>query len=135
MTPKKITVLGSFRRHYNEISEDIKTFNDLGIEVLSPKISKIINPGEEFAILKSDKGSPKELEDRHLSQILLSDCVYVCNPEGYIGITVAFEIGYALSQQIPILFKVKPQDFTMSLYCDGTYTPQDVASFSKVLKR
>lgn len=50
---KKLSVVisGSFRRYFDGISETVKAFEALGIDVLSPKASKLINPGEEFAVL------------------------------------------------------------------------------------
>jgi ubiquitin C-terminal hydrolase len=58
-----IVISGSFRRYFDGISETVRVFEALGIDVLSPKASKVVNPGEEFAVLVTDDtDDPKTLE-------------------------------------------------------------------------
>lgn len=105
-------IIGSFRKYYDDIVDAIGLFNKAKIEILSPKISKIINPTEEFVILESD--------DRNLSnediQLLVfhrafrSDFIYVWDPDGYIGKTTCYEIGRMIDKDIPIYYLERPLD-------------------------
>jgi hypothetical protein len=112
-----VTISGSFRKHFKQICRCVEYFENKDIRVLSPQIAEIINPNEEFAILSSDiSDDPKTLQDNHFSAIDNSDMLYVCNPDGYIGLSAALEIGFALSKNKNIVFMHEPSDFTIKLY-------------------
>ncbi len=104
------TVSGSFNRHLTQIREQIRKFQKQGIKVLSPSLSKRSKERAGFVFLDNDRGTPWEIEAKHLDAISRSDFLYVVDPEGYIGSSVAFEMGYALSQQIPIFCLAPPSD-------------------------
>jgi hypothetical protein len=97
------TISGSFRKFYGGIIETKEEFEKNGIEVISPKKSKITSSKKGFVILESDSIlMPGEIEDLHLDAIEDSDFVYIYNPEGYVGYSTRFEIGYALALRKPI---------------------------------
>ena len=100
----KSLIIGSFRKHYDQMLDIIDHFNKAEIEVLSPNKAKIINPEDEFVILDSDPEhlSDKEIQDVVLSKIHKVDFVYLYNPEGYIGLSASFEIGYCHAHGIKI---------------------------------
>ncbi|GAG72632.1 unnamed protein product, partial [marine sediment metagenome] len=50
-----IVISGSFRKQYDYIREMIQRFEGLGIRVLAPKHSEIVNPGDEFILLEADE--------------------------------------------------------------------------------
>lgn len=101
----KVVISGSFRKHYREIVNTISSFETEGFEVLSPRASKILNPGADFVILESDAGrNPDQIERSHLDAIYEADALYVVNPGGYIGNAGALEIGWALGFCKPIFF-------------------------------
>lgn len=110
------TVSGSFNKHLDQIQKKILEFQQGGIEILSPKISRSISCEDNFVRLETDKGTPGEIESKHLESISQSDFLYVVNPRGYIGKSVAFEIGYALSKNIPIYGLKKPEDVVLSYF-------------------
>jgi len=112
---KTVTIFGSFRKHYKKIIEIIDTFEANGITVLSPKKSEIINPDSEFVVFKSDvTNDPLELENIHLNTIEKADIIYVCDVDGYIGFSTAFEIGYALRMGHTIYFLEEPKEIILS---------------------
>jgi DNA-binding CsgD family transcriptional regulator/NTP pyrophosphatase (non-canonical NTP hydrolase) len=80
----------------------VTALTKLGITVLSPKSLTPVLEVNGFVILEKDKGSPGQIEWKHLLAIGRSDFLYVVNPSGFIGHSVALEIGYALSKRIPI---------------------------------
>jgi len=99
----KCTVCGSFR-FYVAIREAVEVFEEAGVEVLSPKKSRVTNPGERFLRLESDDAgaNPSDLELDHLDAIGESDFVYLVAPGGYVGSAVSFEVGWASNGKIPI---------------------------------
>lgn len=108
------TVSGSFNGSWSEIQETIRAMIAVGITVLSPRRVEVIGNHGDFVILEGDKGSPKQIERRHLQAIGKSDFLYIVDPDGYIGASVTLEIGYALSKGIPIYAQVQPREFIFS---------------------
>ena len=111
-------ISGSFRKYYQEIKGVIDQFENLGINVLSPKKSMIINPDDEFALLESDETDDIfNIENKHLSAIKKADFLYIVNPNGYIGLTVAFEMGWAYANNCSIYCMHKPNDILLKEFC------------------
>jgi len=122
-----VVISGSFRRSFDGISKTVKMFEDMGIDVLSPKASKVTNPGEEFAILETDDtNDPKTLEQRHLDAITASDALYLYNPDGYIGDSSKMELGWAIALGKPIFCKEPVEDSTLRLFSGTVATPEEV---------
>ncbi len=104
-----------------------KVFESLGVDVLSPKISTIINPGEEFAILETDDtDDPKVLEQRHLDAIAAADALYLYDPDGYVGASSAMELGWAMALGKPVFCKEPVADGTLAFFCGTVATPEQV---------
>lgn len=126
---KKLSVVisGSFLRSFQGISETVRTFESLGVEVLSPKASRVINPGEEFAVLETDDTSdPQKLEQRHLDAITAADALYLYDPEGYIGDSSKMELGWAVALGKPVFCKDLVADSTLKFFCGSIATPEQV---------
>ncbi len=124
----KCVVSGSFKKFYDGIIKTIEEFERCGAKVLSPKVSRIINAGEEFALLESDTTKNiKVLEKKHLDAIRESDFLYVYNPEGYIGTSATMEIGWALSLDKPVFSLQKPSDLVLAEFVK-VKSPKDVAN-------
>jgi len=131
---KKCVVLGSFRRYYRDIAAIVDLFQKAGLEVLSPVASTVINPGAEFVLLQSDLDRWSDIdfkciEDRVLQMIPQSDFVYVCDPEGYIGLTTSFEIGYARAKGIPVFSMCLVSDQTIRQYVDQVLSVQELIDY------
>lgn len=110
----RCVVAGSFQKAKNEIDKAIDEFTDLGVKVLAPEKgwlyispTKIYRPRDfYFRPLPSEKHlSIKQIEDGFLKAISNSDFMYVINPDGYVGSTVSFEIGFAIWNGILIYTK------------------------------
>lgn len=126
---KKLSVVisGSFRRFFEGISETVRVFESLDVEVLSPKASKVINPGEEFAVLETDDTSdPQTLEQRHLDAITAADALYLYDPDGYIGDSSKMELGWAIALGRPVFCKELVADSTLKFFCGTVATPEQV---------
>ena len=97
-------IIGSFRKHFQEIIELKKELEKLQIKVLSPKECTIINPDDEFVIFRSDTTSDQKiLQDAVFSKIRYSTFVILANFNDYIGRAATLEMGYAIANGISIL--------------------------------
>lgn len=115
-TKLSVTVSGSFNKDFGKIQKKVRQFQDEGIEVLAPPISKIVGNKDGFVTLESDKGVPHQIESEYLEAISRSDFLYVVNTNGYIGRSVSLEIGYAISKGIPVYSMEKPEDIVFSFF-------------------
>lgn len=109
-------VSGSFKRFLPQIQEAVNELSSLGINVISPKINRPVSQIGGFVMLEEDKGTPGDIEGKHLEAIAKSDFLYIVNPEGYIGESVALEIGYALSRGVPVYSSEHPRDEVFSSF-------------------
>ncbi len=113
----KVTIIGSFRKYYEEICKLINQFEKSGIQVMSPKKSFIIDDVDGFVILNSDEKNqqPFIIQEHVFENIKKSDVVYVWNPEGYLGNSTCYEIGKIMGMRKPILFKENPKDLPIKI--------------------
>jgi hypothetical protein len=112
-----VSIIGSFRRHYEAVALTVKEFVSLGLVVRSPAISRIINPGARFVRFEIDSvQSPDQLiQAAALHKILGSDLVYVVAPGGYIGRTTCYELGRVHERRIPTYFSELPEDLPIEV--------------------
>lgn len=124
-------IVGSFRKHYEPITEVIRSFHANGIEVLSPKEAKILNPDDEFVIFNYDPShlSEKELEDLVLDKMHRSHFVYLVNPGGYVGLSAAFEIGYCAAHGIDV-YAMEPSNELCMKYIKAIKSPEEMISLA-----
>jgi ADP-ribose pyrophosphatase YjhB (NUDIX family) len=121
-------IIGSFRKHYAQISEIIELFNKNNIQILSPQIAQVVNPSDEFVLFDYD---PEHLNARELEDIVLKKChkadfVYLVNPQGYVGLSASFEIGYCYAHNLPI-FAMEFSDELCMKYIKYILSPNKVA--------
>lgn len=106
-----VVILGSFGKHYDLIVETAQIFTNNGFDVLAPKTSGIENNDNSYLILVGDTSdNPRELELDYLNKCLEADFVYVCDKDGYIGTTVAFELGVLTNNGQEVYFMEKTKD-------------------------
>ena len=103
MAPQTL-IIGSYRRHFEHIAALKASLESNGVTVRAPASDRIVNPGEDFALLESDATStPRDVQDRIFSLIRASDFVVVANIDGYLGRATTLEIGYAIASGIDVL--------------------------------
>ncbi len=113
---RKVTISGSFRKHLDYILSYRDKLENAGAEVLSPRFSKVENPGEEFVTFEGEEGkSPLELERFHLNAIEAADVLLVCDPNGYVGDSAMLEIGYANAVGKRVVFTEVPEEFMLNV--------------------
>jgi hypothetical protein len=118
--PVTASVIGSFRRHYQEVVLAVEAFRRSGILVYSPAVSFIVNPADDFVRFESDPpfSENADIQFRALKHILASDFVFVVAPNGYIGRTTCYELGIVHMAGIPLFFSTPPKDLPI-------YVPKD----------
>lgn len=90
-------------RFAEHVQEMIRKIQKKGYNLAYPQL--------EFAENSSlDEQTKKQLVLNFFPKIDNCDYLYVFNPEGYIGISVAAEIGYAFAKKKKIIAKELPQD-------------------------
>lgn len=124
-------IIGSFRKYYEEILENIKLFEKNGHTILSPKFSKIEKDENGFVILASDiqTFSHVDIQTMVFHRAFRSDFVYIWNPNGYIGKTTCYEIGRLTERKIPLYFKEVPNDVPLYIPDGSIITVQDLITF------
>ena len=112
-----ITIIGSFRRYYNDICDLIDVLNENNINVLSPKKSFIVDDIDGFVMLDTDKRDQKPyiIQEHVFDNIGKSHMVYVWNPEGYLGNSTCYEIGKIKSMEKVLIFKEYPKDLPIEI--------------------
>lgn len=129
----KVAVIGSFRKYYSEILNIINIFKKAGLYVLAPKESYINGKIGNFVIFESDRKdfSPAEIQMITLDKIIKADMVYVYNPDGYVGKTTCYEIGFCFSKKKPIYFFDYPDDLPIPVIKNKqVLKPEEFANFA-----
>jgi hypothetical protein len=123
-----ITIIGSFRKYYNEICLLIDDFEKAGIRVLSPMKSYIVKELNGFVLLQSDNKSikPYQIQQRVFENAKNSDFIYVWNPDGYIGVSTAYEIGRIAEMNKTIYFKEKAKDLPIFIPDQNVKNPDQI---------
>lgn len=103
----RVTLCGSYNKYLKEITQYSKYLSDNNIKVLSPQCTATAGSIDDFILFQNDRPNNNckwSIERNHLQAIEKSDYVVICNVNGYIGISTAIEIGYALKCQKELVF-------------------------------
>jgi hypothetical protein len=113
----RATLCGSFRRDSNGILRAYDELVTCGCQVLSPHRLDFVSDKVLFVRDTAETElSEQVIEQHHLTAIKQSDFVWLHAPDGYIGLSAAFEIGYALANNIPIFCRSNPAESVLSLF-------------------
>lgn len=106
------TISGSMNRSLAEMAAAAQQLDGLGVEILSPRSFTVDeSKGREFIFVEGDsETTPSAVQARHLASLAASDFVWLVCPEGYVGLSAAQEIGYALALGVPVLAGGPPAD-------------------------
>jgi hypothetical protein len=112
--PLKATVSGSFQRYMDQVRDAVYELTDLGILVQSPTDPRVVAQVEEFIFVASDHLRAIPLvQGLHLAAIARSDFLWLVDPDGYVGLSAALEIGYAAANSVPVFSLCAPKDQTL----------------------
>jgi nucleoside 2-deoxyribosyltransferase len=111
------TVSGSFRRAMTAVQEAVYVLTDRGVTVLSPADPRVVDHFGDFLFVASDRVHTLRLvQSRHLAAIEASDFLWLVAPDGYVGLSAAMEIGFAVAHGIPVYSVDIPMDLTLRQY-------------------
>lgn len=122
----KVAVIGSFRKHYDDVLACIRCFADAGWTVTSPTGSEVLEPGIDFVRFSTDDPelSDEEVQTVTLERIFSADVVYVVAPDGYVGRTTCYEIGRLVQAGHPVYFSDRPADLPIRVADQFVATPR-----------
>ena len=107
----RVVLSGSFHRDSKALRKLFKELETNGCRILAPLSIDFINTNDEFIRAGSDVDySVEELERAHLRAIKEADLVWLHAPDGYVGLSAAFELGVAYQLGKPLFSHQKPQD-------------------------
>lgn len=99
----KVPLVGSFRKSHDELV-NLYTYAKDTYTLLSPDTVDWDNPDDEFVRAEYDHDlSIAEIEARHLEALRDSDFIILHNPEGYVGTSATYELGFAKALGIPVV--------------------------------
>lgn len=112
MQPRpKVTICGSFKKAPDQLADLFLELEATGCRVLSPLSLHFYDYKSDFVTLPSESElSIQEIEKFHLRAITESNFIWLHCPDGYVGLSGSFELGYALAKNIPIFARELPQD-------------------------
>jgi hypothetical protein len=97
-----------------EVQAAVYELTDAGVSVLSPADPRVVAQSGEFLFVASDKMRiVKLVQSRHLAAIASSDFLWLVAPDGYVGLSAAQEIGFALGKRVRVFTTTAPSDVTL----------------------
>lgn len=106
----KVTISGSFKRDPDGLLFIYSELTSYGCQILSPRSAEPVRTEDGFVFMKGDDLEPIQIERRHLHAIEESDFVWLYAPQGYVGVSAAMEVGWAVAKGIPVFSTDKPTD-------------------------
>jgi nucleoside 2-deoxyribosyltransferase len=106
-----VVLCGSYRKDPEGLRRIFLRLKGLGFQVLSPSGVEAESEAEGFVFMRGQGHQPpRQIEAAHLASILKADFVWLFAPGGYLGLTGAFEIGFAHAHGIPVYSDTVLQD-------------------------
>lgn len=122
---RTISIIGSFRRHYQDVLVAWLEFRSAGWKVTSPLGSPVILEGIPFVRFETDEPSWDDptVQTVALHRILRARLTYVVAPAGYVGRTTCYELGRILQANQPVYFSAPPIDLPLAVPMDHVRAP------------
>lgn len=100
----KAVISGSYHRDSEGLRRLFVELETCGVRVLAP-LSLDLDDASEAVVKQRHDGDMDVglLEQLHLRAIREADILFVHAPGGYVGVSTSFEIGYAVSRDIPVV--------------------------------
>lgn len=106
----RVVICGSYHRNPAGLRRLFRELEATGCRILSP-LSLDFDASK--AVVRADSEADftvEELEKYHLRAIREADFIMLHAPEGYVGLSAAFELGYAAASGKPVFCKQPPTD-------------------------
>lgn len=129
----KIVVCGSFHKDADGLRRLFKELEVCGCRILSPVSLDFTDLSDAVVSTNNENDlSIGELEKYHLRTIRDADLVWLHAPEGYVGISAAYEIGYANALQKPVFCFTKLADEMLQTRVIGAKSVFEGLEVSKI---
>ncbi|MEO5499045.1 MAG: hypothetical protein ABIR46_00930 [Candidatus Saccharimonadales bacterium] len=119
----KVVISGTFRKSFQSLQQQYLELLDTNCQILSPR--SIDFDDETFVRSKGERElQVKTIQDNHLAAIQEADFMWLHCPDGYVGKSGAFEVGYAHARGIPVFSNHQPSDEMLREYvtvCHSVY--------------
>lgn len=107
----RCTLSGSFRRDNAGLKRAYRELITCGCQVLSPHRLEFDSTDVLFVKDKAEQSvSEQNIEAHHLLAIRQSDFLWVHIFQGYVGLSAAYEIGYAAALGVPVFASSLPTE-------------------------
>lgn len=107
----RVVVCGSYHRDPAGLQRLFRELEMTGCRIISPIGIDFSDLQSSVVRTENEKDfTTLELERFHLRAVNDADLIWLHAPDGYIGLSAAFEIGYAIAKNIPIYCFQKPHD-------------------------
>src|SRR3989344_5241937 len=133
MDPIRCVIHGSFRKHFDAIQKVYELFTAIGIEIIAPKQSEVVDIRGGFALLEGEENlDPRLIELMYLhniKQLGATGFSYFVNPEGYIGKSASYELGIAQLSNIRCFFQEPLSDHPAYIPKNAVWSPESLAQY------
>jgi hypothetical protein len=106
----RATLSGSFHKDPDGLDRSYRELARNQCQILSPRSLEFEDAGVLFVRHTIETDDVGIIQKHHLQAIALSDFLWVHAPDGYIGTSVAMEIGYAYANGTPVFSSQVPKD-------------------------
>ncbi|MDP2909165.1 MAG: NUDIX domain-containing protein [Nanoarchaeota archaeon] len=124
---------GSFRKHFDKISETAKLFKEVGIEVIAPEITEIVGETDGFAHLASDRSTDPRVTEllylKKISELGPDGFSYYINPDGTLGTSASYELAIDQLTNTRHLFMEKLSDHPAYAPQNSVWKPRELADY------
>lgn len=110
MTKQTTTLIGSYRKDIEKLRIVFEELSS-NFELICPKSVEFDDYSADFVRTSEEAGKDANtIEEGVLERIRQSDFVWLFAPEGYVGVSAAFELGFAHSLGVPVFTDEELQD-------------------------
>ena len=124
-----VVLSGSFRKAPELLKSEFAQLIAVGYRILSPSN---VNPAVEknwFVYMEGESSNlPEMLEWKHLHAIKRCRFLWLFAPEGYVGLSAALEIGFAIALGVPVYSRNAPADPALRPFVHVVSGPDAVPS-------
>lgn len=111
----RVVLSGTFRRDRPGLKRLYRELVYTGCQVISPR--RLDFDDAEFVRDTAEHDlSVRTIQDTHLVALRQADMMWLHAPNGYVGTSGAFEIGYALANEIPVFTSELLEDAMLCEY-------------------
>lgn len=108
---RRVVLCGSYHRRPDLLQRIFRELEATGCRVLSPLSIDFVDTDEPIVRAKTEEDfTIDDLERFHLRAMRDADAIWLHAPEGHVGISASFELGYAHALGKPVFTLTAPTD-------------------------